>query len=178
MNEKIQAITERLKNGKLILFLGIAGILLIFVSTLSGGEKGAEPVSADTFDTAAYIEELEASVRGVVEGITGSKEITAVVTLESDVTYNYADETKINKSSKQSGSDTDTATDSEQKYIIITDAQGNETALLLSREMPQIRGVAVIYSGEQSEQLNTEITDALTALLGVTSKRIYISGGK
>ena len=45
MNEKIQALTERLKNGKLILFLGIAGILLIFVSSFSFGEKEAEPKS-------------------------------------------------------------------------------------------------------------------------------------
>ena len=178
MNEKIQALTERLKNGKLILFLGIAGILLIFVSSFSFGEKEAEPAKADTFDTAAYTEDLEQSVTKIVQGITGSKEVTVVITLDSDITYNYADETKTNKSNKQSNSSVDTATDSEQKYIIITDSSGNETALLKSCEMPQIRGVAVIYKGETSEQINTQITDALTSLLGVTSKRIYISGGK
>ena len=177
MNEKIQVILNRLKNGKVILFLGIAGILLIFLSSFSGENSEAEQTNSDTFDTAAYVSELEENVTTLVAGITGSKEVTAVITLESDITYNYADETKINKSNRQSGDDTDTATDSEQKYIIITDSVGNETALLVSREMPRIRGIAVIYKGTQNEQTNTEITDALIALLGVTSKRIYISGG-
>lgn len=177
MNEKVQAVLERFKNGKLMLILGLAGILLIFVSSFVGKSEDAEPVLSDSFDTAAYIDELEAGVVEIVAGITGSKQVKAVITLDTDITYNYADETKLNKSNSESEKTVSTATDSEQKYIIITDSSGNETALLINREMPQIRGVVVVYSATETEEINAKITEALTAMLAVTSKRIYISGG-
>ena len=99
-----------------------------------------------------------------------------VITLEGGIKYNYADETKSGENNRNSDSTTETSSDSEQTRVIVTDSSGNEKAVVVNEELPQIRGVAVVYNGPNNEQTNEKIKNALMATLSVTSKRIYISG--
>ena len=99
-----------------------------------------------------------------------------VITLDSDIKYNYADETKLSDSLRQADTATDKSSDSEKNRVIITDSSGNQNALIVNRELPQIRGVAVVYDGANNSQINEKIKNCLMATLSVTSKRIYISG--
>ncbi|MEE1198514.1 MAG: hypothetical protein U0K54_05145 [Acutalibacteraceae bacterium] len=174
MNEKLKNIFANLKNGKLVFILGICGILLIFLSTLFTGkqDKGAGETA---FDTEEYREQLESNVESVVKSISGAKSVSVMVTLDTGVTYNYADETRYNKSDRQSSDTTDVSTDSENKYIVVTDASGNEKPLIINEQLPLVRGVAVIYSGNGSRVVSEQIKEALMATLDITSKRIYIT---
>ena len=40
-----------------------------------------------------------------------------------------------------------------------------------------MRGVAVVCEGGDDEIINEKITNAVTAALNITSKRVYIAGG-
>ncbi len=175
MNEKIKQLICQFKNGKLILILGICGILLIFVSSFFSSSDKDKKVSEDVFDIDAYRLSLEENTESIVKSISGAKDVSVMITLDTGVTYNYADETKFNKSDRQSSDTTDVSTDSENKYIILTDADGNEKPLVINEQLPQVRGVAVIYSGGGKEYVKEQIEQALVATLGVTTKRIYIT---
>ena len=87
-----------------------------------------------------------------------------------------ADEIKQGENNRNSDASSETSSDSEQTRVIVTDSSGNEKALVVNEELPQIRGVAVVYNGANNEQTNEKIKNALMATLSVTSKRIYISG--
>ena len=56
-------------------------------------------------------------------------------------------------------------------------ADGGEQALLVTTEMPEVRGVAIVCEGGDSEAINEKIENAVTAALDITSKRVYIAGG-
>ncbi len=177
MNDKIKDVFSRLKNGKVIVILGIVGIALIFLSSFFTGDTKKKN-EEDVFDKQAYGEQLQQDVEKIVKEITGCKNVTVMITLESGITYDYADDSKINKSDRLSGDTTDTQTDSENKYIIITDASGNQKPLVVSEQLPRIRGVAVIYDGYYNESINAQIKEVIMATLDITSKRIYIGATK
>lgn len=178
MEDKVKDIFSRLKNGKLIVLLGLAGIFLIFISSMfSSSQKEDSPKELTQVNSIAeYKEELQSDIEIVVKKITGSKNVKVVITLETGFTYNYADEVRENTSNRQGENTTDTSTDSQNSLIIVKDSSGNEKALLINENLPQIRGVAVVYEGYDSEAKNEKIKNALMATLSITSKRIYISG--
>ncbi len=174
MNEKIKAVFSRLKNGKLIFILGVCGILLIFVSSFFSPKDNKKKAEV-AFDIDVYKQTLEQNTKDIVKSISGAKKVSVMITLDTGITYNYADETKFNKSDRQSSDTTELDTDSENKYIIITDSDGNEKPLIINEQLPTVRGVAVIYSGNGSAYVKEQIEEALAATLGVTVKRIYIT---
>lgn len=177
MNEKMKNIT---KNPKLLIALGIGGIILIFISSLFSGtdtqnEKTTTDVGAYTAEQ--YCSVLENDIKSIVTGITGDKNPTVVITLESGIRYSYAsaDETD---SSSATGSTTDQSSESKkQSYITIKTADGGEQALIVTQIMPEVRGVAIICAGGNLEDTAEKIKNAVTAALNITSKRVYISGG-
>ena len=78
-------------------------------------------------------------------------------------------------------SDSDSLTESQSKsrsYVTVRTSDGSEKALLITEYMPDIRGVAIVCRGGENEQTAERIKGAVTAALDITSKRVYITGGK
>ena len=176
MNDKIKKIIQ---NPKLLIILGVCGILLILISSFFSGDAEKQKSTADTVTYTAeeYCQTLQKDIKNIVTGITGDKNPTVVVTLESGIRYNYAsaDETDISSST---GSTTDQSSESKkQSYITVKTSDGGEQALIVTEIMPEIRGVAIICEGGNSEATAEKIKNAVTAALNITSKRVYISGG-
>lgn len=178
MNKTLEKITEAVKNPRILVIAGLAGILLICLPALFGGkEDTAETTEAVEMSVEEYRASLEAAVERLVSGITGSERVEAVVTLESGPVYSYADVTEGTAADKTAGDSTSTSSELKKSYITVKTADGGEQALLVTTEMPQVRGVAVICEGGDDKNLNEKITGAVTAALNITSKRVYIAGG-
>ena len=176
MNEKIKKILEK---PKILIFLGIGGILLVFISSIFSGSDATDKITNNTsnYDAKQYCETLETNIKNIVTGITGDKDPTVVVTLESGVRYSYASIDESDTSSS-TGSSADQSSESKKKsYVTIKDADGSERALVVTEIMPSVRGVAIICNGGNSEHIAEKIKNAVTAALNITSKRVYISGG-
>ncbi len=177
MNEKIKSLS---KNPKILVALGVCGILLIFLSSLfSGGDKESDstPTVKATYTAEQYSELLKSDITDIVSGITADKNPTVVVTLESGIRYSYAsaDETDISNST---GSTNDQSSESKkQSYITVKNADGGEQALVVAEIMPEIRGVAIICKGGNDESIAEKIKNAVMSALNISSKRVYISGG-
>lgn len=177
MNEKIKKITQ---NPKLLIILGLGGILLIFISSLFSADDKTDNKTASsgtTYTAEQYCEMLEKDIKNIVTGITGDKNPTVVITLESGIRYSYASADETDTSSS-TGSVTDQSSESKkQSYITVKTADGGEQALLVTEIMPEVRGVAIICAGGNSDSTAEKIKNAVTAALNITSKRVYISGG-
>lgn len=175
MSEIICKYASVFKKPKLIMILGLVGIMLIFFSSLfTKSEKKTETKTEITAEE--YKLELEEDVKKIVRQITGSKNVSVVITLESGIRYDYADtkeETLVERQEKENKS-----LDSELKegYIIVESADGGEEALLITAQMPKVRGVAIVCDGGDSEIIFNKIQNAVTAALDITSKRVYICG--
>ena len=179
--DKLKKLAERLKNPNVLLVLGVAGILLIFVSSLFPNSKDKVKQTEQTdsiYSAEEYRIALEEELKGIVEDITGDGKARVVVTLDSGIRYSYADATETDTSS---ASNSDSLTESQSKsrsYVTVRTSDGSEKALLITEYMPDIRGVAIVCRGGENEQTAERIKGAVTAALDITSKRVYITGGK
>ncbi len=168
MTDFIKTKLAKLKNGKALFIIGIIGILLIFSSSLIPSKSEDTVEREKSFNAEEYAEALEKSVKRTVQSITGSRDVTVFITLEGGPRYTYGQDSK----EKNEDSDSENNRESELSYIIVTDADGNEKALSVYESYPEIRGVTVVYSG--SSAYSEKIESAVTAALGITSKRISI----
>ncbi|MDD6284250.1 MAG: hypothetical protein PUB05_02675, partial [Firmicutes bacterium] len=90
---KLNELIKSDKAGRWIFIIGILGIALIFLSTVFDGGTG-KSTSADNVQTSdEYSEILEEKIFGIVSSITGDKNVTVAVTLESGSEYVYANNT-------------------------------------------------------------------------------------
>ena len=176
MNEKIKKLIQ---NPKLLVILGVGGILLIFVSSFFTGNKNDDKKTTSVgsgYTTEQYCALLEKSVKSIVTGITGDKKATVVITLESGVRYSYASADETDTSSSTGSTNDQSSESKKESYITVKNADGSERALVVTEIMPEVRGVAIICEGGNNEIVAEKIKNAVTAALNITSKRVYICG--
>ena len=180
MNNVINKLIEKIKNPKLLITAGIIGIVLICLSSFIGGGVKAEykTPAEDGITAEEYRDELEEKVGEIVKSITGSDNAKVVITLESGIKYSYADIKEGVSANKTESNSESTSSELKQTYITVKKADGSEQALLITTEMPEVRGVAIVCEGGDDEETNQKIQSAVTAALNITSKRVYITGGK
>lgn len=177
MNDFLSKYTEKLRSPKVLIIAGIAGILLIFLSSF-GGKSEPSKETESTFSAESYKESLEEDIKKTVTEITGSKNVSVVITLESDIRYSYADTKEELSSDKTETESKSFQNELKQGYITVKTADGGEQALLVAAEMPEIRGVAIVCEGGDNESSKEKIQNTVTAALNITSKRVYICGRK
>ncbi len=177
MNSFFEKIKCGIKNPKMLLIIGLAGIVLIGASSLFSSDEKREKTKSQDFSAEEYCDSLEEKVSKIVTDITGDKRPTVVVTLKSGIRYSYADSVEEDSSS-QTGEKSEQKSESSTKtYITVKASDGGEEPLVVACLMPEIRGVAVICDGGDNEFYAEKIENAVTAALNITSKRVFITGG-
>ena len=177
---KLKGLLQSEKAGKIIFFVGLAGIVLIFLSTIlpdgaKQAKKTAEPENTD------YAAVMEDKIKHIVAGITGSENVSVVVTLESTAEYVYANELKQNTDKTEDVQSGDKRKlqqkdNTENKYIIIDSSDGGETALLVTELTPKVKGVVIVSDRANDAAVCERITEAVTTALDISSKRVCVTG--
>lgn len=177
MNDKLKKVILALRSPKVLIIMGICGILLIFLSSFSNsGSKSEKTKETEDFSIETYCESLEKDIYEIVKGITGSRDVTVVVTLDSSVKYSYAQIQEENQSSKNGEKDSSNDSQHKEGYVTVKTSDGGEQALLVASQMPDIRGVAIVCQGGDSEIIGEKIRNAVTSALNITSKRVFVCG--
>ncbi len=178
MNEGVARRFERLRqrlSGKrravALLLLGLCGLGLLRFSSHADASQTQRPADTREADDAAYCAALEAKICALVEGVTGSRDVRVALTLDAGTQYFYTDETKR----AQTGGSAQTSENTEQTYVTVRSSDGGETALLRTRAMPTVRGVAIVC-GPLTKDAAVEIRNTVTTALGVPDKCVYVVG--
>lgn len=139
MIEIKEKLLKTLKSPRLLLIGGLAGILLIFLSSLGGGNSEKVVNSTEnTFSTEGYRAELEEDIRELVKEISGSKRVSVVVTLENTASYSYADTREEAITDKSGEKTNETDTELKKGYITVKNANGDEEALLVTADRKSV----------------------------------------
>ncbi len=178
MNEQINNIFNKLKSPKLLIIAGVLGIILIFISSLGTQKPETKEHSEEAFSISQYKQTLEKDIKTLVAQITGSNKVSVVITLESSINYSYADTKEESSASKTEKEESELDYELKQGFITVKNSDGSEQALLVTAQMPEIRGVAIVCEGGDNEITSEKIESAITAALNITSKRVYICGRK
>lgn len=180
MYENVKKLMGVIKSPKILVTAGIVGMVLICLSSFVGkGKSGKTAAASDktAFNTEEYKNELEQSIAGIVKSITGGGSVNVVVTLESGLKYSYADINEGASANKTESNSESSSSELKQTYITVKTSDGGEQALLVTTQMPEVRGVAIVCEGGDDEALNEIITNAVTAALDIAHTRVYVAGG-
>lgn len=177
MNNPFTKYLEKIKNPKFLVIIGIAGIMLIFLSSFIGGEAQKPKDTYTEITAEEYREQLETDIKKIVRQITGSKRVEVIVTLESGIRYKYADIREGATTDKTENDAISTSSEHKEGYITVKTADGGEEALLVTRQMPEVRGVAIVCAGGDDPYLAEKIENTVTAALNITTHRVHIAGG-
>ncbi len=176
MKERLTEFLKNKKSGKLLFILGTVGIVLIYISTLLPKETSKEEEKTTgeyCFSGTEYRDFLEEEIKEIVTAISGDTAAVVTITLESEITYVYADETKQNNQTASGN----VVSNKEQTYITVKDASGEEKPLIVTKYMPKVRGVAIVCNAKSSSIIEN-IEGAVMAALDITSRKIFISDKK
>ena len=179
MNNILNKYIVKLKNPKVLIIAGITGILLIYLSSFFTDSKSEEKgkVIENGISVEQYREHLQDEICDMVSDITGSKKVSVVITLESGIRYSYADVKEEASSNKTESENESYEKELKASYVTVKTADGGEKALLITENMPEIRGVAIVCRGGDNEIINEKIKNTVTAAFNITSKRVYVCGG-
>ncbi len=167
------------QRAKLLMLLGVAGLLLIALSGLppSNQEEPLQTISQSA-ENDAYVETLETKLTRLVEHISGAGKCHVMVTLEQGTQYVYASESKKTLDESQSH-DGDSLSKLQQKddresRIVVLEENGVSRPLVETSREPKVQGVVVVCEGGSSSIVEQRITEVLTTVLGIGSDRVCV----
>jgi len=173
---------KKLKDNtrRLIIIIGIVGILLIAVSGMFN-KKPKESSAVNAVLTAdEYVGQLEERLSGIVTSIAGVGDARVMITLESGVEYVFANEERKNSDKTEdinnnSGSRRSERDDVQSSIIIVDSPGGGKQALVQTEIQPRVKGVVVVCTGGDSPQVRECVTDAITTALNISSMRVCVT---
>jgi hypothetical protein len=153
---------KKFKGLWLIVFGLVIAIALIIIGSVDytlGQPKEEENSDPDIIDTSEYVDKLEADVAALLARIDGAGSASVLITLDSDSENVYAYDSK----------------DGSREYFT-TGSGSSESAVLLRRMTPKLRGIAVVCSGGNNPVIQQKIISLLCALFDLPSTKVFVSG--
>ena len=149
----IENVFDKLKNNKGIIItvlLAAAGIMMILLSG-NREKSSAMRTDHDDFSFEKYESSLEKRLEEKINKIDGVSSCDVILLIETSYIYDSSD----------SGNYSD---------LFVKGTESDK----VSENAPKIRGVAVICSGGGEARIKKDITDMLSALLGIPTNKIWV----
>ncbi len=150
-------------KGLWLTVLGLAiAVTLIVIGSVDytlGRPDNKEKDKPDIIDTAEYVKRLEGEVAALLERVNGVGTASVLITLESDSENVFAYDSK-------NGS----------REYLTTGSGSSESAVLLRRMTPRLRGIAVVCSGGENPVVQQKLISLLCALFDLSSTKVFVSG--
>lgn len=154
-------------NIKIIMLVAFFGIFLIAISEFIPNKEELEIV--EIIETKEdYAEYLEEKITNLVIAITGESSPEVMVTIQNSSEFVYATETSESIDENQK--------ESEEKYIIIENSDGDQQAILLTEIEPKINGVVIATEYEGNMIIKESIINAVKTVLNLSSNQVYVVG--
>ena len=158
--------------AKLLLWVGIIGICLIFLSEFipkSYSEKTGNAASATEFSQEKE-QKLEKRLERMISKIDGAGKTKVMLTLDTSEQYYYLTES-ISRSSQNAE---EFENESEEEIARIDDGNG-ERPILQKVDESKIRGVLVVCQGGNNAKIKESILNAVCAVLNLSSEQVSIA---
>lgn len=167
---------------RLIVGLGLAGMLCILASQFLSSPQKQEAAAADSFSDAAYIRQMEKRLGDLIEAVEGVGSARVMITLSSSQTTVYAAEEKRQSDLLEdiSGGDKrrmQESMNSQSSYILVDQGSGRKEPLISTRLEPEIKGVVVVCPGADSKLVSVRVTDVVTTALGIGANKVCVVKG-
>lgn len=160
------------KLQKAAVIIGVALIVLIFISTLTPKESAQAPPASES--TAETEQRLEARLEELLSEIEGVSSPKVMLTLDSTEEHVYARDSRSGSSSSQDEGGRQGSDDNEDTVVLVGSGSG-ESALEQSTVLPKVRGVAVVCGGAQDPTIKEKVVNTVSGVLGIGASRVYVT---
>lgn len=167
---------------KIILALGLGGIVLISLSEFSLFGTDSEPeVSARPSDTMTsaqqYAQELEVKLQDFVASMQGAGKCKVMLTLETSAEYVFAQSEKWDSDyeKNEAGETVANKSSNEMTYILRELSGGEEEPIVTTELHPKVQGVIVACEGGDDAEVRERIISAMTTVLNISSTRVCVT---
>ena len=171
----LQLFTKR--NIKIICLaiIGVVGLLVVVGVFDSNGDDitSLEQSSSTYLSTLDYCRELESKLQSLIENVDGAGKVKVMISVDGSPEIIYASDKSETNSTNMSGSSTSTNTSSP----IIVEVGGKSSALILTENLPKVKGVIVVSSGAGNVAVKLNILNAVSTLLGISSDQVSVLKG-
>ena len=157
MNENLRCLLLKYKKYWYAPALVIVGVALMLIR--SDQTQTVETAAIGMADQ-NYVYETESRLEEMLKGIDGAGDCEVTITLASGGKKEYVRE--------------------EGRVLVITDKDGNQSAVISKENAPEIAGVTVISSGRMNINIKNNIIDSVGTVLGVGTNKIcvvFLNGG-
>ena len=152
------------KTVRILLWVGLAGILLIGVSELFPHTSPTE-TTAITLTEGQVEQALEQRITALLREVEGVGACHVMVTLESDTQAVYAaDTTSVESADGVSYSE----------HYLTVDTDGGPVGLLLTRIQPTVKGVAVVCDGGGNAVVQQRVVQVVTTAFHISERRVCV----
>lgn len=168
------------QRNRLIIALGLLGLVLIMLSELPGKTSQAafDSISSQTAENEEYVRGMEEKLNRLVENVSGAGKCHVMITLEQGTQYVYASENKkvVDETQSHEGESSSKIQqkDNSESKIVVIEENGVSRPLVETSREPQIKGVVVVCDGGNSSVVQQRITEVLTTVLGIRSNQVCV----
>lgn len=153
----------------LLLVIGVLGVILVILGYAAPWKKaettGGEEIQFSS-QTMEYIEDIENKIRSMTEMITGSSDVSVIVSAESGTEYVYVSNEDF------SGEDVS------REYITVKNENGIYELVLTKEVYPEITGVSIACPGGDDYSVQRKIINSVSTAFGLSKNRICVVGTK
>ncbi|MBR1422392.1 MAG: stage III sporulation protein AG [Ruminococcus sp.] len=173
--KRVKRLLSKEQRYKLVIFIGLLGIALIFISDIISDTD--KDVSSDigtvqsSEDPDEYSADIENRLEKVLATVSGVGQCDVMVTVSSTTEYIYAE--NVTGSTDNNGEDNE---QSYKKEIVFIEQNGEKEALVRKTVRPQISGVMIVCEGGGDVKVKERVIRAVSTLLGVSSDKICVEG--
>ena len=157
---------NRDKVMRLLLVLGLAGILLIALSEWLPSRRTTEESASVTLTEAQVEQALERRITALLRAVEGVGFCRVMVTLESGTRMVYA-------ADAVSSTGADGAASLSESYLTV-DTDAGPVGLLLTRIQPTVKGVAVVCDGGDSDAVRQRVIQVVSTAFHISERRVCV----
>lgn len=154
------------KTVRILLWVGVAGILLIGVSEWLPSSSQEAESSAVTLTEGQVEQALEQRITALLRQVEGVGDCRVMVTLESDTQTVYAADVVSSEGA-------DGALSYSEHYLTVDTATG-PVGLLITRIQPTVKGVAVVCDGGGNAAVQQRVVQVVSTAFHISERRVCV----
>lgn len=167
VGELIKKVTSEKSGTRILVAIGTAGLCIIMLSSVFTGSSDDKKVKdEEKKDNSSFCIETEKRLEKFICALEGVSEAEVLITLGSEEELVFAKEgrTIITDEKKE-----------EEKQYVMVGANSGKSALVETVRTPEINGIAVAYSGNNSAAVREAIYKSISTALNIPTSRIYVT---
>ena len=170
-SRKTEGVRRIWDKYKFVALTALAGVVLLAWpegGTSSGGaEAAAWQEDGTSADQTAFQQDLE-EILGQIQGVG---QVRVLLTLDADGERQLAEDSELS----YSGSTAAPEDYSRSSQTVLVDGGSVETPVVTRRVYPTYRGALVVCQGGDRADVKLAVTEAVTALTGLTADRVTVA---